>query len=342
MDKPLTQLGLTTPVVAAPMAGGPSTPDLALAAARGGGLGFLAGGYKTPETLTSEITKVRASGLPFGVNLFAPNPIRIDESAYRQYANTLRPVADRYGVDLSRVALTEDDDRWQDKVDLLLADPVPVASFTFGIPDRTVIKALREAGTLVAQTVTSVAEARLAQEAGVDLLIVQSSAAGGHSGILTPDDTPPEVPLPRLLGEIGDATRMPLLAAGGLATPAAITAAIEAGAAAAVVGTVLLRCPESGTSPPHRAALADAGRRTTVTHAFTGRPARALSNEFTDRFSALAPSGYPALHHLTSPLRKAAAAAGDTEYLHLWAGTGYEHATAEPAERVLTSLASRL
>lgn len=56
------------------------------------------------------------------------------------------------------------------------------------------IAALRAAGTLVVQTVTSAAEARLAAEAGVDLLAVQASAAGGHSGTLTPQHIPAPVP----------------------------------------------------------------------------------------------------------------------------------------------------
>lgn len=79
-----------------------------------------------------------------------------------------------------------------------------------------------------------------------------------------------------------------------------------------------------------------------MTRAFTGRPARALRNLFTDRYSGIAPAGYPAVHYLTSPMRKAAAAAGDPERINLWAGTGYRHATAEPAGRILTRLASAL
>jgi NAD(P)H-dependent flavin oxidoreductase YrpB (nitropropane dioxygenase family) len=136
---------------------------------------------------------------------------------------------------------------------------------------------------------------------------------------------------------------LPVIALGGIATAADVTAAIEAGAAAVAVGTVLLRSDEAGTAPVHKAALADPARTTTVrTCAFTGRPARGLRNAFTDSYDHLAPSGYPAVHHLTSPLRKAAAVAGDPERVHLWAGTGFRHATAEPAAAILTRLAGRL
>ncbi|TKK91685.1 nitronate monooxygenase [Herbidospora galbida] len=343
MHSALSGLGLTSPVLAAPMAGGGSTPALVIAAAKAGGFGFVAAGYKTPAALAEQIGQVRAAGVLFGVNLFAPNPVPVDRQAYREYADLLRAEADRYGVDVSDVEATEDDDHWQDKIDLLLAEPVPVVSFTFGLPEEATVAALRAAGTLVVQTVTSAEEARAAADRGVDLLAVQASAAGGHSGTLTPDRIPPEIPLPQLLGEVGAAVRLPLIAAGGIATPTAVGAALAAGADAVSVGTVLLRSDESGASAPHRDALADTRRRCTViTRAFTGRPARGLRNEFTDRYTAEAPAGYPALHHLTSPIRKAAAAAGDPERINLWAGTGYHNAAAEPATRILTGLTRRL
>ncbi|MCA2226255.1 nitronate monooxygenase [Nonomuraea aurantiaca] len=343
MNSALTAIGLSVPVLAAPMAGGATTPRLVTAAAEAGGLGLLAGGYKRPEVLAQQIAEVRAAAVPFGVNLFAPNPIPADPAAYRRYALAIQPEADRYGLDLADVALTEDDDHWRDKIDLLLADPVPLASFTFGIPDPAVVKALRAAGTLIMQTVTSAEEALRAADAGADLLAVQAGAAGGHSGTLTPDRVPTATPITRLLREVAHVTDLPLVAAGGLATGDAVAEVLLSGAVAAMVGTVLLRADESGASKTHQDALADPARdRTLVTRAFTGRPARALRNAFTDLYDHLAPAGYPALHHLTSPLRRAAAAAGDAERLHLWAGTGYRHASAEPAARILTRLTANL
>jgi NAD(P)H-dependent flavin oxidoreductase YrpB (nitropropane dioxygenase family) len=75
-----------------------------------------------------------------------------------------------------------------------------------------------------------------------------------------------------------------------------------------------------------------------LTRAFSGRPARALRNHFVDRYDAIAPAGYPAVHHLTSPLRKAAAAAGDAERVNLWAGTGFRHAAEGSVAEVLGHL----
>ena len=65
-----------------------------------------------------------------------------------------------------------------------------------------------------------------------------------------------------------------------------------------------------------------------------------LTNTFVDRYDARAPLGYPALHHLTRPLRRAAAASGDPEGVNLWAGTGIGTARAAPADELLAELAT--
>ncbi|HEX3647332.1 MAG TPA: nitronate monooxygenase [Pseudonocardiaceae bacterium] len=339
MSLPLSDLGVTNPVLAAPMAGGPGTPTLVAAAPQAGSLGFLPAGYRNPQVFAEQLAAVRAAGAPFGVNLFAPNPLPVDPVAYRAYAYALRADADRYGIDLPDEPV-EDDDHWAAKIDLLLADPAPVTSFTFGVPEASVVAALRKTGTVVVQTVTSADEAVLAAEAGVDALAVQSSAAGGHWGTLTPLRPPAAVGLVDLVASVRSVVSLPLVGAGGIASSGDVAAVLRAGATAVMVGTALLLSDESGASAVHRAALGDPSRdRTVVTRAFSGRPARGLRNSFTDRFSEQAPVGYPAVHYLTSPLRRAAAAAGDAELVNLWAGTGYRSAAADSAALILTRLA---
>jgi nitronate monooxygenase len=338
----LEQFGMSIPLVAAPMAGGPTTPAMVEAATRAGAFGMLAAGYKTVDAVEAEIKTIRAEGIPFGVNLFAPNPLPIDRDSYRSYAAIVQKDAEQFGLTLPAEPI-DDTDRFDEKIALLLDDPVPMVSFTFGIPPRDVIAALQKANTVVAQTVTTPEEAARAHEAGVDMLAVQAAAAGGHSGTLTPRNPLTPIPIVELVERIVATVPLPVMAAGGLATPAAVAAVIRAGAAAAAVGTVLLRADESGASATHQAALIDpAYTETVITRAFTGRPARGLRNAFIDAHEAQAPLGYPAIHYLTSPLRKAAAAAGKPDYVHLWAGTGYRHATAEPAADILRRLASDL
>jgi nitronate monooxygenase len=338
----LAQFEMSIPLVAAPMSGGPTTPAMVSAATQAGGLGMLAAGYKTVEAVEAELKTVRAEGIPFGINLFAPNPLPIDPESYRAYATIIQKDADQFGLTLPAEPI-EDTDRFDEKIALLLDDPVPMVSFTFGIPPRSVIAALQQANTVVVQTVTTPDEAAQARDAGVDMLALQAAVAGGHSGTLTPQRPLQPVPIVDLVKQVTATVRLPVLAAGGLATASAVADVIRAGAAAAIVGTVLLRATESGASTTHRAALTDPARTETVlTHAFTGRPARGLRNAFIDKHEGQAPFGYPAIHYLTSPLRKAAAAAGKPDYVHLWAGTGYRHATAEPTADILQRLASEL
>jgi nitronate monooxygenase len=334
----LELLGAELPVLAAPMAGGPTTPALVLAATEAGSAGFLAGGYKTPEALEAEIAEVQARTSRFGVNLFAPHPTRVDPSAYAAYRERLLPLAERYGVELPAEA-REDDDHWQAKVDVLVAAAPPVVSFTFGLPDEASAGRLRRAGCVLVQTVTSAEEARTAGEARMDALAVQSAEAGGHSGTFTPDRPPARIPLPDLVRAVRAVTDLPLIAAGGVGTPTDVGAALGAGAGAVGIGTLLLLADEAGTNAAHRAGLLGADRGDPVTTAaFTGRPAGALRNQFLAAYDAVAPLGYPALHHLTSPIRRAAAAVGDAEHVNLWAGTGYRNTQARPAGEILVGL----
>ena len=330
--------GAAIPLIAAPMAGGPSTAALVIATGRAGGLGFLAAGYKSPAALAAEIDTVRGAGIPFGVNLFAPNPIPVDPQHYRRYGALMQREADRFGLTLPTEPVS-DDDEFAAKIDALIADPVPAVSFTFGLPAAGVIDGLRRAGTTVIQTVTSVAEARASAERGVDCLVAQAHTAGGHSATFTPQQMPDPLPITELVAAVRAAVSLPVIAAGGLSTAAEVADVLRAGAIAAQVGTALLLAEEAGTSAIHQTALRDPSRRDTVlTHAFTGRPARALGNRFTDDYSDAAPLGYPALHFLTGPLRRAAAAAGDAELVHLWAGSGHRQARPGPAAQILAGL----
>jgi NAD(P)H-dependent flavin oxidoreductase YrpB (nitropropane dioxygenase family) len=325
------------------MAAGPTTPALVAAAGRAGALGFLAAGYRTPEDLAAQIEAVRRAGTgAFGVNVFAPNPVAVDPGEFRAYAKALEEDGQAYGLELASAPIVENDDHWQAKIALLVGDPVPVVSFTFGLPPQGDLLALRRVGVMVLQTVTSVAEARAAADAGVVGLVVQGAAAGAHSGTFTPDVLPPEVPLPELLRAVREAVPLPLVGAGGVATADDVVAVLAAGAEAAMAGTALLRTDESGASAVHKSALVELSAvDTVVTRAFSGRPARALRTSFVDRFDARAPLGYPAVHHLTSPLRRAAAAAGDVERVSLWAGKRFRHARPGAARAALAGLAAK-
>ncbi|GAA0828482.1 nitronate monooxygenase [Streptosporangium amethystogenes subsp. fukuiense] len=325
------------PVVQAPMAGGASTPELAAAVSEAGALGFLAAGYKTATQMRQEIKRARElTSRPFGVNVFMPTADEVDQAEIDGYARVIEREAQRLSTTLG-VPRGGDDD-FTAKVADLLTDPPALVGFTFGCPENELIQAFRRRGTTVVVTVTSAAEARLASAA--DVLCVQGEEAGGHRGSFTNADAE-AMSLERLLSQVREVSRLPLIAAGGVASAADVSRVLSAGAVAAVAGTAFLLCPESGTGVVHRAALTDPRfTRTAVTRAFTGRPARGLVNRFMTEYSSRAPAAYPQVHHLTAPLRRAAAVRGDAETLHLWAGTSWNRARNTPAANITAGLAA--
>jgi nitronate monooxygenase len=317
---------LRVPVVLAPMAGGPSTPALAAAVSDAGGLGFLAAGYRSAEALAEQIAATRElTSAPFGVNLFELRGSRpANPAVVTAYAATL---PEPLGTPVF------DDDDTAAKLEVLAADPVAVVSFTFGCPARATIDLLHEAGTAVWVTVTTPDEARVAEEAGADTVVAQGAEAGGHQGSFS---DPEREPLGLLsLLQLLD-TRLPFVAAGGIATARGVAAVLAAGAQAAQAGTAFMLCPEAGTYPAHRERIGAPGL-TGLTRAFTGRLARGIVNDFQATYPN-APSAYPEIHHLTSPYRAAARERGDADGFNLWAGQAHLLAEARPAAEVLAAL----
>jgi nitronate monooxygenase len=327
---------LDVPIVLAPLAGGPSTPELAAAVASAGGLGFLGAGYLSADALHDRIASTRAltSG-PIAVNLFVIDGEPADPPVYADYVASLATEAERLGVEVGRPRF--DDDEFGAKVELLVADPVPVVSFTFGIPPADAITRLRAAGSEIWITVTNPDEATHAASAGADALVVQGSEAGGHRGSFDDALDQPLVPLLELLQGVRARTDLPIIAAGGIATADAVRAALAGGASAAAAGTAFMLAPEAGTSVGHRDAIATA-TPTALTRAFTGRLARGIRNRFMDDRPD-APRAYPEIHYATAPIRAAARKAGDASVVNLWAGEAHQRAEARLAAEIVEQLA---
>lgn len=327
---------LTVPVVLAPLAGGPSTPQLTAAVSEAGGLGFLASGYLSSEQTRERIAAVRElTDRPFGVNVFAPDDRSPDPELLTAYRERLSVWADRRGVEIGEPRRTDDD--WNRKIELLTGDPVSVVSFTFGPPARDVIEALRAAGSEAWVTVTNADEAAAAREVGADVLVAQGAEAGGHRASFVDRPGVPVHGLLSLLQILSRDESLPLVASGGIATGGAVAAVLCSGARAAQCGTAFMLCPEAGTSAAHREALRSA-TETALTRAFTGRLARGIRNEFMDDHDDHAPIAYPEVHYVTAPLRKEARERGDAGLINLWAGETHQLAEERPAAEVVEAL----
>ncbi|MFI7497819.1 nitronate monooxygenase [Streptomyces sp. NPDC049687] len=359
MSSALTDL-FPHPIVQAPMAGGVSVPQLAAAVSEAGGLGFLAAGYKTADGMYQEIKQLRGlTGRPFGVNLFMPQPEHpgtstgstgaagaapLDAGAVQLYAEQLAGEVTWYETELGDPDSGRDDG-YDAKIAVLLDNPVPVASFHFGVPSGDTLESLRRAGTFTLVTVTSTEEAVAVEQAGADAVIVQGMEAGGHQGTHKdiPENDGSGIGLLSLVAQVREAVGLPVVAAGGIMRGSQIAAVLAAGASAAQLGTAFLATPESGAHAVHKEALTNPlFVRTELTRAFSGRPARGLVNRFLREHGPYAPAAYPEVHHLTSPLRKAAAKAGDAQGMALWAGQGHRMARELPAGRLVEVLVEEL
>lgn len=287
--------------------------------------------------MRADIAATRAlTDRPFGVNVFAPNGSPADPASVDRYAQRLQDEARRLGVALGDPRF--DDDRYEDKLALLEHERPAVVSFTFGCPTLAVVQRLHAVGVAVWVTVTDADEATEAVAAVTpDGLVVQGLEAGGHRGSFVDRDEHEDLGLLALLAVVRARVDVPLIAAGGIATGRTVAAVLAAGATAASVGTAFMRCPEAGTSRPHRDALASA-RATGLTRAFSGRVARGIVNRWQTEHTAAAPIAYPEVHHLTSPLRAHAREVNEADLINLWAGQAHELAQEIPAARLVAEL----
>jgi nitronate monooxygenase len=315
-------LGIELPIVQAPMAGGFTTAELVAAVSNAGALGSVGAAYLTPPALHALVAEIRArTQRPFAVNLFAGG-IEAREVDPEPMLALLGPLHERFGLPPPQAP-----GPWpyvfEEQLEAVLEAGVPIVTFTFGLPDDAAIARLRAAGRTVIGTATTVGEARRCEAAGCHAIVAQGSEAGAHRGTFLVPFEAAMIGTIALVPQVVDAVAVPVIAAGGIVERRGVAAARALGASGVQCGTAFLGAVEAGTSAPHRRALAASrDRDSVVTRAFSGRPARGLVNAFEQQVDARPDAilPYPAQNALTRPLRNAASAAGDPEYVSLWAG----------------------
>lgn len=344
VSTPLAErLGIAHPIIQAPMAGGGDTPELVIAVCKAGGMGSIAGAYRTPDQIADVAGKVRAAtDKPFFVNLFAPEP----PAEKPDNEDAARAAVAGYYLELGLPEpgdLDEAGFRFEGQLEAALASGATAISFTFGVPPRDAIDAIKAKGMLLACTATTVAEAVTLVAAGADMIIAQGGEAGGHRGSF-PGGPAHVVGTMALVPQIADAVEVPVIASGGIMDGRGIAAALALGAEAVQLGTVFLTCAEAGIPDEYKQALLGAREdETRITRAFSGRSARGIENRFMREVEA---SGdilpFPFQNALTRSLRKAAGEAGRTEFLSLWAGQGLGMARATTAGDLMDVLQTGL
>lgn len=344
----LARLGMTVPLVQAPMAG-VSTPTLAAAVSNAGGLGSIGVGAASAATAQEMICAVREqTGRPFNVNLFVHATPILSPERDSAWLRWLSPLFAEFGAapptQLDTLYTSFNDD--PDMLEMLLHVRPPVISFHFGLPPVRTVEALKATGAVLLASATSLDEARAAEAAGMDAIVAQGIEAGGHRGIFDPegaDDALGVMVLTRLLVK---QAQVPVIAAGGIMDGAGMAAVLALGACAAQMGTAFILCPESNADAGYRQTLTGpAAFHTRLTSLVSGRPARCLGNRFTALETVagrpVAPA-YPVTYDAGKALHKAAMKHGENGYGAYWAGQGAPLARAMPAQALVMMLEEEL
>jgi nitronate monooxygenase len=338
------RLGVTHPIIQAPLAGGGDTPDLVGAVCEAGALGFIGASYLTPPQIAEACRAVRArTARPFGINLFAPLPA---PEAPRDPQPALDRVAPFYAeLGLPQPALPVSGGyAFDEQLSAALESGASIFSFAFGLLPASATGAVKARGMFLIGTATTVEEAKALERAGVDAVVTQGSEAGGHRSTFAGPFETGMVGTMALVPQVVDAVRVPVIASGGIMDGRGIAAALALGAGAVQMGTAFLTCDEAGTPEAYkRAILAAREDQTRLTRAFSGRPARGIVNRFiteverTGAPEAILP--FPLQNALTRPLRAAATRQQRAEFLSLWAGQGVRLARRRPAADLVARLA---
>ena len=335
------RLQIVHPVIQAGMAGGVTTPELVAAVSNAGGLGTLGAGYMNAKQIESAVARIRVmTDRPFGVNLFIPEPFRIDREEIDAMQRVLSPLRQELGVEASPDAGDSEPfaESFDEQIAMVVDQKIPVFSCTFGVPGPTVVQRLKRAGICVMGTATTVREGVTLEQAGVDVIVAQGSEAGGHRGTFAHAEENALIGTLALVPQMVDAVSVPVVAAGGVMEGRGLAACLVLGAEGVQMGTAFLACPESGAHRVYKETLlATSEDSTALTRVYSGKAARGIVTEFMRRMASYGGRipPYPVQNALTRGIRAAAARADNPAFMALWAGQGVRMAGRLPAFAVV-------
>jgi nitronate monooxygenase len=340
---PLSKLlGTKYPIIQAPMAAA-TTPELVTAVSNAGGLGSLGAAMLSLRDLKSQHQSIlNKTNQPFNINFFChPQPER-NEQKEGQMRELLAPLFSTAGIPVIPEITTPPPAFCQERLEFSIKSKPAVISFHFGLPNDEFVQALKEAGIKVLSSATCVSEALDLENRGVDAIIAQGFDAGGHRGTYKDFSESGQVGTMSLVPQIVDAVSVPVIAAGGIGDGRGIAAALALGADGVQMGTAFLRCPESACHQLYRDAISRSHDNSTcVTHGFSGKPARALRNKFTEFIAGHEKQlpQFPIPRSLTIPLSASSIKDGNSDFMSLWCGQASALSTDLPAGTLIETLA---
>jgi nitronate monooxygenase len=326
MKKITDILKIKYPIIQAPMTLFDS-PSLVAAISNHGGLGSLGAGLLTPQQIRDSIQEIRKlTDKPFAINLFAPLPIKKYSDAEIQHAvKSLNIFRKKLGIDEINHVELKSAATFDEKLTVVLEEKVPVISFTFGTLSKEKIALMKSHNASVIGTATTIREAKLLEENGVDCIVAQGYEAGGHRGtdLAFTSMADALIGTMALVPQIVDAVKIPVIASGGIMDGRGILAAFALGASGVQMGTAFLNCTEANTNAMHRKLLEESTDESTrLTSAFTGRTARSLKNNF---LLEMEKNNSPILEmpiqaQLVKDIRESAQKQNNPDYIPLWSG----------------------
>jgi nitronate monooxygenase len=340
-------------LIQAPMAGS-QNHVLAAAVFKAGGMGSLPAAMLNAAQLQNELRSFQdaidaappntswGEALPVNVNFFCHTPPADSTDKELAWRLKLTPAYQLYGIDPQSVSSGAGRAPFSEESLAIMGQYKPaVVSFHFGLPKPEWVQQLKAWNIQIWSSATTPQEAHWLERHGADAIIAQGLEAGGHRGMFLTEDLSTQMGTLSLLPQIVKAVKVPVIAAGGISSAAAVSAAKALGATAVQVGTAFLTSHEATTSHLHRQALmSDAARHTALTNLFSGRPARGIVNKFMQDFGPLnadAPA-FPLATAALAPLRAAAEAQACADYSPLWSGQNASDCEALPAADITHKL----
>jgi NAD(P)H-dependent flavin oxidoreductase YrpB (nitropropane dioxygenase family) len=267
------------------------------AVSRAGGFGVLGATTHSPESIEQELRWIddHVDGRPYGLDVLIPENIStageknvtwksLEARVSPEHRAFTRDLLKKYGIELTTTEVADnqpqpfDAQRALEVLDVSFRHPIRLIANALGVPPKAMIEMSKKHGVPVAALVGAKEHALRQVAAGIDILVVQGTEAGGHCG-----EVSTMVLVPEVIKAIKPIRDVPVLAAGGIMTGRQMAACMAMGAAGVWTGSVWLATVESETSEIFREKMIAASSRDAVrSRGRTGKPARQLRSVWTD------------------------------------------------------------